>query len=61
VAADLNTVFTASTTDEAQIRLQEFDDKWGQDYPTLVKSWRSNWSRITPFFDHPPGIRRIED
>jgi putative transposase len=45
--------------DEAQIRLQEFEDKWGKDYPTIVKSWRSNWARITSFFDYPPEIRRI--
>ena len=59
VAADLKTIYAASTVDEAQVRLQEFDDKWGADYPTIVKSWRSNWERITPFFDYPPEIRRI--
>lgn len=59
VAADLNTVYGASTVDETLIRLGEFDDKWGADYPTIVKSWRSNWTRITPFFDYPPEIRRI--
>jgi putative transposase len=59
VAADLKTIYAASTVDEAQIRLNEFDDKWGVDYPTIVKSWRSNWARITPFFDYPPEIRRI--
>jgi transposase-like protein len=26
---------------------------------TIVKSWRSNWARITPFFEYPPQIRRI--
>ena len=59
VAADLKTIYAAATVDEAKIRLQEFDDKWGSDYPTIVKSWRSNWPRITPFFDYPPEIRRI--
>ena len=59
VAADLKTIYAAATMDEAQIRLNEFDDKWGADYPTIVKSWRSNWARITPFFDYPPEIRRI--
>ena len=59
IAADLKTIYAAATVDEAAIRLNEFDDKWGVDYPTIVKSWRSNWSRITPFFDYPPEIRRI--
>ena len=59
VAADLRSIYTAATADEALRRLQEFEDKWGNEYPTIVKSWRSNWSRITPFFEYPPDIRRI--
>ena len=59
VAADLKTVYAAATVDEAAMRLNEFDDKWGADYPTIVKSWRSNWARITPFFDYPPDIRKV--
>lgn len=59
VAADLKTVYSASTADEALLRLEEFADQWGQDYPTIVKSWRSNWQRIVPFFEYPPEIRRI--
>ena len=59
VAADLKTVYSAATADEAALRLAEFEDQWGQDYPTIVKSWRSNWQRIVPFFEYPPEIRRI--
>ncbi len=59
VAADLRAIYAAATVDDAQIRLQAFEDKWGQDYPTIGKSWRANWPRITPFFDYPPEIRRI--
>ena len=59
VAADLKTIYSASTADDALVRLEEFADQWGQDYPTIVKSWRSNWQRIVPFFEYPPEIRRI--
>lgn len=59
VAADLRNIYTAATENEAQMRLQEFEDKWGTDYPTIVKSWRSNWARITPFFEYPPEIRKV--
>jgi transposase-like protein len=38
------------------MRLQEFVGKWGADYPTIVKSWRSNLVRITSFFEYPPVI-----
>ena len=59
MAADLKTIYSAATADEAVLRLQEFEEKWGADYPTIVKSWRSNWERIVPFFEYPPEIRRI--
>jgi putative transposase len=38
VAADLKTVYASATADEAAIRLNEFADKWGAGYPTIVKS-----------------------
>ena len=25
----------------------------------VSKSWRTNWSRITPFFAYPPEIRKV--
>lgn len=40
VAADLRTVYTAATAEEADRRLTEFEAKWGADYPSIVQSWR---------------------
>ena len=59
VAADLRLIYAAATVEEAETRLDEFEEKWGADYPPIVQSWRRNWNRITPFFDYPPEIRRI--
>lgn len=59
VAADLRAIYAATTVAEAEQRLQEFEGIWGKDYPAIVKSWRSNWERVIPFFDYPPEIRRI--
>jgi putative transposase len=59
VAADLRTIYTAATVEEAEIRLDEFEVKWGADFPSIIQSWRRNWARIIPFFDYPPEIRRI--
>jgi putative transposase len=59
VAADLKRIYAATTSDEAEQRLCEFEDKWDQEFPPIAKSWRNNWSRIIPFFDYPPEIRRI--
>ena len=59
VAADLRTIYQAATVEAAEMRLAEFDAKWGVDYPSIVQSWRRNWSRIVPFFDYPPEIRKV--
>ena len=59
VAADLRTIYTAATAEEALQRLVEFEEKWGEAYPSIVQSWRRNWERIIPFFDYPPEIRKV--
>ena len=43
----------------AEERLDEFAAKWDAKYPTISRSWRSNWTRVIPFFAHPPEIRRV--
>jgi putative transposase len=43
LAADLKTVYSAATADEALLRLEEFVGQWGKDSPSIVKSWRNNW------------------
>ena len=59
VASDLRTVYAAATLEAARAALDEFEQKWGADYPPIAQSWRRNWDRITPFFDYPPEVRRI--
>ena len=59
VAADLRTIYSAATVEEAEAKLAEFEEKWGKDYPSIVQSWRRNWERIIPFFDYPPEIRKV--
>ena len=59
VAADLRSVYTATTLEAARAALDAFEQQWGAEYPPIVQSWRRNWDRITPFFDYPPEVRRI--
>ncbi|MFA5243364.1 MAG: IS256 family transposase, partial [Sulfuricella sp.] len=59
VAADLRTIYSAATVEEAEAKLAEFEEKWGEAYPSIVLSWRRNWERIIPFFDYPPEIRKV--
>ena len=59
VAADLKTVYSAETAETAEKRLDEFDEKWGEQYPSIAQSWRRNWEQVIPFFAFPKDIRRI--
>lgn len=59
VASDLQTIYRASTREEAEMKLSEFAQKWDTQFPTISRSWRSNWERITPFFAYPADIRKV--
>ena len=59
VAQDLKTIYTAATDVEAEQRLAEFSLKWDAKFPMIAKSWRGNWTRVIPFFAHPPEIRKV--
>ncbi|MGZ8913826.1 MAG: IS256 family transposase [Methylobacter sp.] len=59
IAADLKQIYQSSTVDEAEQRLAEFEAQWNDAYPPIAQIWRRNWSRIIPFFDYPPEIRRL--
>ena len=59
VAADLRRIYTAATAEEAELMLAEFEARWDAEYLPIGQSWRRNWSRLTPFFDYPPEIRKV--
>ena len=58
VAGDLKAIYSAATVDEAEYHLGQFEEKWNGSHPTIGKSWRNNWERITPLFSYPPDIRK---
>jgi putative transposase len=59
VAADLRTIYTAATAEAAEQALESFEKKWQARFPSITRSWRSNWTNIIPFFSYPPAIRRV--
>ena len=58
IAADLKTVYRAATVEQAEEALKDFEKTWDSRYPMIGKSWRSNWSRIIPFFSYSEEIRK---
>jgi putative transposase len=59
VAAGLKKIYQAATEQEAEIELESFAQKWDAKYPTISQSWRRNWTRVIPFFAHPPEVRKV--
>ncbi len=59
VAKDLKQVYRAATADDAALRLDEFEEQWGNKYPPIAQSWRRNWEQIIPFFAYPQAVRKI--
>jgi putative transposase len=59
VSEDLKKIYNALTAESAAEALDDFELAWGEKYSVIVKSWRQNWERITPFLDFPPEIRKV--
>ena len=60
LAAALRLIYTAPTAEAALIELDAFEQSdWGKRFPTIVKSWRSAWDKVIPFFAFPPEVRRV--
>jgi transposase-like protein len=56
---DLKKVYQASNIELAEHYLDELENKWGKSYPVVIKSWRTNWSRLSQYFKYPEPIRKL--
>src|SRR5215469_2960308 len=59
VATDLKAIYSSATEEEAELNLELFAEKWDGLYPSISKSWRSQWARVIPLFAFPADIRRV--
>jgi len=59
VVGDLKKVYQAATEEMALLELERFEDKWGDKYPYIGKSWRDSWDNLSTFFKYSPQIRRL--
>lgn len=56
---DLKTVYAADTKDLAEQNLLLLDEKWGQKYPLVLKSWQSKWDYLSAYFKYTKPVRRL--
>ncbi|WP_057937892.1 IS256 family transposase [Algoriphagus resistens] len=58
-AADLRLIYGADTKDQAESALLDLEEKWGKKYPVVIRSWNSNWERLSAYFAYTKPIRKI--
>jgi transposase-like protein len=59
VMKSLKKVYTASTKEQAETELDELEKEWKTKYPSMVKSWQTNWERLSNYFKYPQEIRKV--
>lgn len=57
--ADLKAVYKAATLNAAESALDELEEKWGDRYPIVIKSWRSKWPTLSAYFKYPDYLRTV--
>jgi putative transposase len=55
----IKAIYRAENADMALLRLDEFEDEWGNRYPAIGQAWRRAWEHVVPFFAFAPGVRKM--
>lgn len=56
---DLKPVYRAASKEAAETALDQLEEKWGDKYPIVIKSWRRKWEHLSAYFKYPEPIRKI--
>lgn len=59
VMASLKKLYTAATKEQAETALDYLEKEWKTKYPSMVKSWFTNWERLSNYFKYPKEIRKV--
>ena len=59
ICADLKPIYQAPTEEAALEALEDFGNKWNNQYPAIYQQWERNWTYLSTFFSQPEDIRRI--
>ena len=49
---DLKCVYHAPTKLQAEEELLKLDEFWGKKYPVVLRSWHTNWEKLTMYFNY---------
>jgi transposase-like protein len=59
VAASLRAIYAADSEAAAVYALEQFEERWGTQYPTIAPSWRAGWTNLMAFLEFPLELRRM--
>ncbi len=56
---DWKLVYQASSKELAEYQLISLEEKWGKQYPMVIKSWLNHWEHLSHYFQYSEEIRRL--
>lgn len=56
---DLKCVYQAVNKTQAELELIKLEEIWGKKYPVVLKSWQTNWEKLSTYFNYDEQIRRL--
>ena len=58
IKRDLKPIYTAVNASAARAAFDDLTDKWGKQYPAVIRLWNNAWAEFIPFLDYG-ACRRI--
>ena len=58
-AADLKTIYQASSEEKGSEAVERVTKKWSEKYPNAMKRWSDNWDVISPIFKFSKEVRKV--
>ncbi|GFR19746.1 probable transposase for insertion sequence element ISRM3-like [Trichonephila clavata] len=56
---DLKKIYRASSKEIAENYLLELEEKWGEKYPLVIRSWQNNWENLSGYFKYSGPVRKL--
>ncbi|GHJ08809.1 IS256 family transposase [Micromonospora humidisoli] len=55
----LREIYTAPTIAAAEARFEAFATEFGDQYPAVIRLWRTSWPQFVPFLDYDHEVRKV--
>lgn len=52
-------VYQAVNKESAGNELLKLEEKWGEQYPIVIRSWQDNWDKLSEYFQYTQAIRKL--